>query len=241
MLEGKVALITGGTRGIGLAIAREMAKNGARLALVGKNVEEENPDMTGITGKIYSCDVASFEETRKTVKEIIEDFGHVDILVNNAGIVRDRLILAMKEEDFDCVIDVNLKGPFNMTKHLFSHMAKRRQGSIINIASVSGLLGTAGQANYVSSKAGLIGLTKTSAREFAQRGITCNSIAPGFIETDMTKSLPGDLKEEYLSQIPMKRFGQAEDIAKLAVFLASDGARYIPGEVIKVDGGLCMA
>lgn len=241
MLEGKVALITGGTRGIGLAIAREMAKNGARLALVGKNVEEENPDMTGITGKIYSCDVASFEETRKTVKEIIEDFGHVDILVNNAGIVRDRLILAMKEEDFDCVIDVNLKGPFNMTKHLFSHMAKRRQGSIINIASVSGLLGTAGQANYVSSKAGLIGLTKTSAREFAQRGITCNSIAPGFIETDMTKSLPGDLKEEYLSQIPMKRFGQAEDIAKLAVFLASDGARYITGEVIKVDGGLCMA
>lgn len=171
---------------------------------------------------------------------MIKDFGGIDVLINNAGITKDNLILKMKETDFDEVINVNLKGAFNMIKSVYSHMAKKKSGRIINITSVSALLGTAGQANYVSSKAGLIGLTKTVARELGARGITCNAIAPGYIETDMTAALREELKQEYLGKIPVKHFGNVNDIADAALFLASAMASYITGEVIRVDGGLCM-
>ncbi|NLN04456.1 MAG: 3-oxoacyl-[acyl-carrier-protein] reductase [Clostridiaceae bacterium] len=246
MLKGKVCVITGRTRGIGYRIAEKMAENGADIAIIGRNFNEGFVDnfKKGVGRDVmiqtYRCDVSNFEEVKQTMDEIIKDFGHIDVLVNNAGIVKDKLILSMKEEDFDDVLNVNLKGAFNTIRHTFSHFAKRRTGSIINISSVSGLLGTAGQANYASSKAGLIGLTKTVARELAQRGVTCNAIAPGFIETDMTNNLSDKLKETYIEQIPMKKFGKTDDIANLAVFLASDSARYITGEVIRVDGGLCM-
>ena len=246
MLKGKVCVITGGTRGIGYNIAKKMAANGANIAIIGRSIKDDFVDKfkvennNDVTVRGYQCDVSSFDEVKVSVNSIINDFGQIDILVNNAGIVKDKLVLTMKEEDFDDVINVNLKGSFNMIRHTFSHFAKRRSGSIINITSVSALLGTAGQANYVSSKAGVIGLTKTVARELAQRGVTCNAIAPGFIETDMTDKLSDKLKEEYVGQIPMKKFGKTEDIANLAVFLASDLARYITGEVIRVDGGLCM-
>lgn len=246
MLTGKVCVITGGTRGIGYRIAEKMAENGADVAIIGRSFREGFIDTfkqgvgRNVTVRTYKCDVSDFEEVKNTMDRIIKDFGHIDVLVNNAGIVKDKLILSMKEEEFDDVVNVNLKGAFNTIRHTFSHFAKRRTGSIINISSVSGLLGTAGQANYASSKAGLIGLTKTVARELAQRGVTCNAIAPGFIETDMTSNLSDKLKETYIEQIPMKKFGNTDDIANLAVFLASESARYITGEVIRVDGGLCM-
>lgn len=246
MLKGKTAVITGGSRGIGLKIARKMAENGADIAVIGRKFDDNfiadfKNDISGDYNlRIYTCDVSDFNDSKNIIDKIIEDFGYIDILVNNAGIVKDKLILAMKEEDFDSVINVNLKGTFNMIKHTYSHFAKRRSGRIINISSVSALLGTVGQANYVSSKAAIIGLTKTTARELAPRGITCNVIAPGFIETDMTDNLPEKLKEDYMRQIPQKRFGTTDDIANLAVYLSSDMASYITGEVIKVDGGLCM-
>ena len=194
----------------------------------------------GVTAKAYRCDVSDFDATNDTVAQILADFGQINILVNNAGIVRDKLILSMKEEDFDMVINVNLKGAFNMIKHTYSHFMKKRRGRIISISSIVGLNGNAGQANYSSSKAGLIGLTKSTAKELGGRNITVNAIAPGFIDTDMTQQLSDKVKDAMKAQIPMKRPGTPEDIANLALFLASDEASYITGEVIRVDGGYAM-
>lgn len=247
MLEQKTALVTGASRGIGRAIACKLASQGADVAVVYAGNHEAAQQTVahlaaeyGVKAKCYACDVASFDQTADLVKQVLEDFGRVDILVNNAGIVRDGLILSMKEEDFDAVISTNLKGAFHMTKHLYRHFMQRRSGRIINITSVIGLSGNAGQANYAAAKAGLIGLTKSTAKELAARGITCNAIAPGFIQTDMTDALSDKVKEATLQAIPMKKMGSAEDVANLAAFLAGDCGAYITGEVIRVDGGLCM-
>lgn len=244
MLENKNAIITGGSRGIGRAIALELAEKGADVALIysgNKEAAQKTADEIKELGRkveIYKCDVASFNETKDTVEKIIKEFSHIDILVNNAGITKDGLLLSMDEESFDSVIDTNLKGGFHMIRHLYSHMMRQRKGRIINIASVSGMMGNPGQANYSSAKAGLIGLTKTVAKELAGRNVTCNAIAPGFIETDMTENLADKVKEGAVSMIPLKRMGKPEDVAKLASFLASDDSAYITGEVIKIDGGL---
>jgi len=246
MLKGKIALITGAGRGIGKAIALKMGEAGAKVAIVdvgnlepAQSVKAELLEM-GTEAEVFECNVADFAAVEQLVKQVIERFGGIDILVNNAGIVRDGLMLSMKEADFDAVIGVNLKGPFNLTKHTYSHFMRKKSGRIINISSVSGITGNAGQANYASAKAGIIGLTKTTAKELASRGITCNAIAPGFIATDMTAALSEDVKNAVISHVPLKRYGLPEDIANLAVFLASDNAAYITGEVIKVDGGMCM-
>ena len=245
-LTGKTALITGASRGIGKAIALKLAGQGANIAIpyLGDPAEAEQAqkeiETLGVKGVMYVCDVSSFEASKEVVEKVIEEFGGVDILVNNAGIVRDKLILSMKEEDFDMVINVNLKGAFNMIKHTYSHFMKKRRGRIISISSIVGLNGNAGQANYSSSKAGLIGLTKSTAKELGGRNITVNAIAPGFIDTDMTQQLSDKVKDAMKAQIPMKRPGTPEDIANLALFLASDEASYITGEVIRVDGGYAM-
>ncbi len=244
MLEGKVAIVTGGSRGIGKAIAVELAKNGANIAIVCaaemECIEQAAAEIEqlGVKAKAYKCDVSSFEQTKNTIEQVLNDFEHVDILINNAGITRDGLILTMTEQDFDAVINVNLKGTFNTTKSLYQHFMKRRYGKIVNIASVIGIAGNAGQSNYASAKAGIIGLTKSTAKELASRNITCNAIAPGFIETDMTKKLPEAVLNKAMEQIPLKKLGTPEDVAKLAVFLSSDNASYITGEVIKVGGGM---
>ena len=245
-LTGKTALITGASRGIGKAIALKLAGQGANIAIpyLGDPAEAEQAqkeiEALGVTCVRYVCDVSSFEASKEVVEKVIEEFGGIDILVNNAGIVRDKLILSMKEEDFDMVINVNLKGAFNMIKHTYSHFMKKRRGRIISISSIVGLNGNAGQANYSSSKAGLIGLTKSTAKELGGRNITVNAIAPGFIDTDMTQQLSDKVKDAMKAQIPMKRPGTPEDIANLALFLASDEASYITGEVIRVDCGYAM-
>ena len=245
-LTGKTALITGASRGIGKAIALKLAGQGANIAFpyLGDPAEAEQAqkeiEALGVKCAMYVCDVSSFEASKEVVEKVIEEFGGIDILVNNAGIVRDKLILSMKEEDFDMVINVNLKGAFNMIKHTYSHFMKKRRGRIISISSIVGLNGNAGQANYSSSKAGLIGLTKSTAKELGGRNITVNAIAPGFIDTDMTQQLSDKVKDAMKAQIPMKRPGTPEDIANLALFLASDEASYITGEVIRVDGGYAM-
>ena len=245
-LTGKTALITGASRGIGKAIALKLAGQGANIAIpyLGDPAEAEQAqkeiEALGVKCVMYVCYVSSFEASKEVVEKVIEEFGGVDILVNNAGIVRDKLILSMKEEDFDMVINVNLKGAFNMIKHTYSHFMKKRRGRIISISSIVGLNGNAGQANYSSSKAGLIGLTKSTAKELGGRNITVNAIAPGFIDTDMTQQLSDKVKDAMKAQIPMKRPGTPEDIANLALFLASDEASYITGEVIRVDGGYAM-
>ncbi|MGI6733172.1 MAG: 3-oxoacyl-[acyl-carrier-protein] reductase [Anaerovoracaceae bacterium] len=244
MLSNKNAIITGGSRGIGRAIAMEFAARGASVALIygGNNeaAEETVAALKALGAKAiaYQCDVSSFKETKKAVEMILDDFSYIDILVNNAGITKDGLLLTMDEDSFNSVVDTNLKGSFYMIKHLYSHMMRRRTGRIINISSVSGLMGNPGQANYSSAKAGIIGLTKTVAKELAGRNVTCNAIAPGFIETDMTQALSDKVKESALGLIPLKRMGLPEDVAKLAAFLASDDSGYITGEVIKIDGGL---
>jgi len=246
MLSGKTAIITGASRGIGRAIALKMAENGANVAIVYAGNEaaaKESCDCAqkfGVKAQIYCCDVADFDKTKALIQTVIEDFGGIDILVNNAGIVRDNLVLSMSEDDFDSVIDTNLKGAFNMIKHTYTHFMKKRSGRIINITSITGVVGNAGQANYASAKAGMIGLTKSVARELAARNVTCNAIAPGFIQTDMTDKLSDKIKETVLGSIPMKKMGTPNDVANIAVFLASDNASYITGEVIKIDGGLCM-
>ena len=246
MLKNKNAIVTGGSRGIGKAIAVELAKNGASVALIYAGNSEaaektaEEIKSFGVDCFVFQCNVGSFEDTKKTIDDILSRFSKIDILVNNAGITKDSLMLSMKEKDFSDVIDINLKGAFNMIRHLYSHFMKQRSGRIINIASVAGIMGNAGQTNYASAKAGLIGLTKSVAKELALRNVTCNAIAPGFIETDMTAKLSGKITEAAIQLIPLKRMGQPEEIAKLAVFLASDNASYITGEVIKIDGGLCM-
>jgi 3-oxoacyl-[acyl-carrier protein] reductase len=223
-----------------------MAEAGASVAILyagRKDAAEEVRDMArgfGARAECYQCDVSDYAQVAETMKNILSDFGGADILVNNAGITNDKLVLSMSAEDFTRVVGVNLTGAFYMIKQLYSHLAKKRAGSIINIASVSGIMGNPGQANYSSAKAGMIGLTKTVAKELASRNITCNAIAPGFIETDMTGALSEKTKEQAIAAVPLKRMGSADEVADLAVFLASDRARYITGEVIKIDGGLCM-
>ncbi len=244
MLKGKCAVVTGASRGIGAAIALDFLKKGANVAAIyagneeaAKEVLKKAEEFEGEC-RIYKCDVSDFAQSADTVKQIIEDFGGIDILVNNAGITRDKLVLQMNEEDFDKVIDINLKGAFNMIKHCYRNFMKRKYGKIINVSSVSGIMGNPGQANYSASKAGIIGLTKTVAKELASRNVCCNAIAPGFVKTDMTKDFE-DNKEVY-DMIPLKRMAKPGEIANLASFLADDLSDYITGEVIRIDGGLAM-
>ena len=246
MLQEKNALVTGASRGIGRAIALELARQGANVAIVyagneqkAKEVQEEIQSM-GRKAEIYRCNVADFEATKELVSKVLEDFGGLDILVNNAGIVKDGMVLSMKEEDFDQVLDINLKGAFHTIKHTYTHFMRKRAGRLINITSVVGLNGNAGQANYSSSKAGMIGLTKSVAKELGARGVTCNAVAPGYINTEMTEVLSDKVKDAMKAMIPMRKPGEPEDIAKAVAFLASDSARYITGEVLRVDGGMAM-
>lgn len=245
-MEKKVALVTGASRGIGRQIALTLARDGAFVIVNFNGSRERAQEVVkkirenGGEGIIYQCNVSDFTQTEAMVKDLIKTYGHVDILVNNAGITRDNLIMKMSEEDFDSVIETNLKGCFNTIRHLSRQMLKQRSGKIINISSVSGVLGNAGQANYAASKAGIIGLTKTMARELASRGITVNAVAPGFVNTEMTEVLSESIKEQAVAQIPLKKFGEAEDIAETVAFLASDRANYITGQVIHVDGGMAM-
>lgn len=243
---GKVAFITGATRGIGKAIALRFAKDGYDIAL---NYRKENEELTQTKSEIekngVKCfavlgDVSVYEDCERMAKEIIENLGSIDCLVNNAGITKDMLLMRMKEEDFRQVIDVNLVGTFNVTKTVIPFMMKARQGRIINISSVVGVAGNAGQANYAASKAGIIGFTKSLAKEVASRNILVNSVAPGFIQTDMTAVLKDEVKEEISKNIPLKRMGTADDVANVIAFLASDAASYITGQVINVDGGMLM-
>lgn len=246
MLQGKCAVITGASRGIGREIALKYAKEGANIVLNYRNSEEEalqlkeELDKLGSNTLIFKANVSEFEEAEKLIKEAKEVFGRVDILVNNAGITKDNLIMRMKEEDFDSVIDVNLKGAFNCLKAVTPIMIRQKSGKIINMSSVVGVIGNAGQVNYSASKAGLIGMTKSLAREIGGKNINVNAIAPGFIDTDMTKVLNEDQKKNIISQVPLKRLGHVEDIANLALFLASDQSNYITGQVIHVDGGMAM-
>ncbi len=242
MLEGKVAIITGAARGIGKAIAQKFAQNHANLALISRSarvleVADELQKM-GVKVVGYQLDVSDFDRCQQIGKQIIEEFGRVDVLVNNAGITRDNLLLRMTEQDWDDVIRVNLKSVFNMTKAVMSQMIRQRSGSIINMSSVVGRGGNAGQANYSASKAGIIGFTKSLAKELGARNIRSNAIAPGFIETDMTKSLPEDVRKNWIQTIPLRRVGAPEDVANVALFLASDLSSYITGQVINVCGGI---
>ena len=238
-LNGKTALVTGASRGIGRAIALRLAEDGANVAVIyagsADKAEAVVNEITalGVNAKAYRCNVADSAAVNETVKAVTNDLGKIDILVNNAGITRDGLMLRMKDEDFDAVLDTNLKGAFNMIRACYSGFIRKKSGRIINISSVSGIMGNAGQANYSASKAGVIGLTKSVARELASRGITCNAVAPGFIQTDMTENL-GD-NNPLLNSIPLGRMGKPEDIAAAVAFLASDSAAYITGEVRKVD------
>ena len=241
MLKGKTAVVTGGSRGIGKAICLKFAENGADIAFLyagnrGKAEETlQELEALGVKARAYQCNVADADAVAATVKEITKEFGGIHILVNNAGITKDKLVPMMKAVDFDAVIDTNLKGVFYMTKGVYPLFLKQKNGKIINISSVSGLMGNPGQANYAASKAGVIGLTKSVAKELATRGVCCNAIAPGFIATEMTEDLTNHALVE---AIPMKRFGEAEEVAKLALFLASEHSDYITGEVIRIDGGL---
>lgn len=243
-LNGKTALVTGASRGIGRAIALRLAEDGANVAVIyagsADKAEAVVNEITalGVNAKAYRCNVADSAAVNETVKAVTNDLGKIDILVNNAGITRDGLMLRMKDEDFDAVLDTNLKGAFNMIRACYSGFIRKKSGRIINISSVSGIMGNAGQANYSASKAGVIGLTKSVARELASRGITCNAVAPGFIQTDMTENL-GD-NNPLLNSVPLGRMGKPEDIAAAVAFLASDSAAYITGEVLKVDGGLAI-
>lgn len=243
-LNGKTALVTGASRGIGRAIALRLAEDGANVAVIyagsADKAEAVVNEITalGVNAKAYRCNVADSAAVNETVKAVTNDLGKIDILVNNAGITRDGLMLRMKDEDFDAVLDTNLKGAFNMIRACYSGFIRKKSGRIINISSVSGIMGNAGQANYSASKAGVIGLTKSVARELASRGVTCNAVAPGFIQTDMTENL-GD-NNPLLNSIPLGRMGKPEDIAAAVAFLASDSAAYITGEVLKVDGGLAI-
>lgn len=241
--EGKVAVVTGGYSGIGKAIAETLAKDGADIALVGLGPKDEALESIGSMGvkvKAYDCDVSDFEKSGNVITEILADFGRIDFLVNNAGICKDNLVLKMDESDFDAVISVNLKGAFNMIKHTYKMFMKQRSGRIVNMASIVGLNGNAGQANYSASKAGLIGVTKSVAKELAARNVTVNAIAPGYIDTAMTQALSDKVKDEIAATIPMKRRGKPEDVANVVKFLCSDMAAYVTGEVIRVDGGIAM-
>ena len=243
-LQGKTALITGGTRGIGYAVAKKFAEHGARLALLaahgGERAEAAVKELrnNGAEVVFYVCDVSDAAAVAETVTKVLADFGGVDILVNNAGITRDNLLPALTEADIDEVIDINLKGTIHMTQALIRPFMKKRSGVIINLSSVVGMMGNKGQTNYAASKAGVIGFTKAVAKEYGRRNIRCNAIAPGYIATDMTAALSEEMTAELTKQLPIARLGQAEDVANLALFLASDASSYITGEVIKVDGGM---
>jgi 3-oxoacyl-[acyl-carrier protein] reductase len=245
-LENKVAIITGASRGIGKVIAEETAKAGAKTVCVSRSLSDVEKvakyiNEQGFTAIAMACDITNGEQYQELVKSVNEKFGSIDILVNNAGVTKDGLIMRMSEDDWDVVIDTNLKGAFNGTKAVTRHMMKQRSGRIINISSVVGLIGNAGQANYAASKAGLIGLTKATAKELASREITVNCIAPGYIETDMTNRLPEKIKNALIEQIPLGRIGQATDIAASVCFLASEEAGYITGQTFTVDGGMVMS
>lgn len=244
MLENKVALVTGASRGIGRATAIKLASYGATVIVNYQGSKEKAEEVVGTIlanggqAESYGCDVSDFESCGNMIGEIIKKYGHLDILVNNAGITRDGLIMKMSEEDFEKVINVNLKGAFHTIRHASRYFLKQRSGSIINISSVSGVSGNAGQANYSAAKAGLIGLTKSVAKELGSRGIRVNAVAPGFIETDMTDAMPDSAKEAIKGQITMGRIGTPDDIANVVAFLASDAASYVTGQTIAVDGGM---
>jgi len=246
MLDKKIALVTGAGRGIGREIAIALAREGAAVIVNYNGSKERAKETAGKIAKeggqasLYQCDVSDFEACQKMMEDIVKEYGTLDILVNNAGITKDNLIMRMKEEEFDAVINTNLKGTFNTIRHISRQMLKQRSGRIINISSVSGILGNTGQVNYAASKSGINGLTKTMARELASRGITVNAVAPGFIATEMSDTLSDDLKEAAARQIPLGRFGEAKDVAEMVVYLASDKAKYITGQVICVDGGMNM-
>jgi 3-oxoacyl-[acyl-carrier protein] reductase len=244
-LLGKVALVTGGAQGIGRAVALMLARNGSDVTVCDVRVEMARMtaveiEKMGRRALAIEADVSRFEDGERMVRETVDGLGRIDILVNNAGITRDKLILRMSEEDWDAVMDVNLKGAFNCTRAAVRYMAKQRSGRIVNIASVVGLMGNAGQANYAASKAGLIGFTKTVGREFATRGINVNAIAPGYIDTPMTEAIPEQAKEALKKLIPLERLGTPEDVAKAVLFLVTSGSDYVTGQVLQVDGGLRM-
>jgi 3-oxoacyl-[acyl-carrier protein] reductase len=244
-LQGKVALVTGAAQGIGRTVALLLAQNGADIVVSDINLEKAEQtakeiEALGRRAMAIKADVANANDVERMVETILGKFGQIDILVNNAGIARDKLILRMTEEDWDAVLNVNLKGTFNCTKAVIRHMSKQRKGKVVNIASVVGEMGNVGQANYAASKAGVIGFTKTIAREFAQRGINVNAIAPGYIETPMTDSLPEKVKEELRRMIPMERLGRPEDVAQAVLFLVSEVSSYITGQVLNVNGGIYM-
>lgn len=246
MLAGKVALVTGASRGIGKAIACKLAREGAKV-IINYNGSKEKAEAVkseieaaGGQAEVYQCDVSDYTACETFIQTVIKEEGSLDILVNNAGITKDGLLMKMSEEDFDKVLDTNLKGAFNTIRFASRQMLRQKGGRIINMSSVVGVSGNAGQANYAASKAGVIGLTKAAARELASRGITVNAIAPGFIETDMTDVLSDKVKEAFEAQIPLGHFGKPEDVAAAAAFLASEEARYITGQVLHVDGGMVM-
>ena len=244
-LQNKVAIVTGGAQGIGKAICQRFVKEGARVGMFDLNeqmIEKTVQELKNLEGNVLGIkvDVSSFSEVKEAVNKVIDIFGRIDILVNNAGITCDRLLVRMKEEEWDSVIRVNLKSAFNLIKIVSPFMLKRKYGRIINISSIIGLRGNEGQANYASSKAGLIALSKSAAREFGRRGITVNAVAPGFIQTSMTENLPEKTRDALVSKIPLRRIGKPEEVASLVTFLASDEAGYITGEVIRIDGGLGM-
>ena len=250
LLTGKVALITGAARGIGKGLALKFAEEGADIAFTdlvlndemkaGLEATRQEIEALGVTCRAYAGNAADFAETEAVVKQIHEDFGHIDILVNNAGITKDGLMLRMTEQQWDAVLNVNLKSAFNFIHALLPIMMRQRDGRIINMSSVVGVHGNAGQANYAASKAGMIDLVKSVAQEMGSRGIRANAIAPGFIETAMTQQLPEDVRKEWMKKIPLRRGGQVEDIANVALFLASDLSAYVSGQVIQVDGGMNM-
>ena len=242
----RVALVTGASRGIGRAIALRLAAEGCYVVINYNGSKEKAEEVqqeilqAGGQAHIYQCNVADFQACGEMFKDTISKMGHLDILVNNAGITKDGLLMGMSEEDFSKVVDTNLKGTFYCIRHAARTMIKQKKGRIINLSSIVGISGNAGQANYAASKAGVIGLTKTAAREVASRGITVNAVAPGFIETDMTEVLPEKIKEASAAQIPLGKFGKAEDVANAVAFLASEDAGYITGQVLHVDGGMVM-
>lgn len=244
LLQGKVAIITGATRGIGKGIAEKFAKEGANVAFTYRSSVEKaqllEQELTalGVQAKGYQSDAASFDDSVALAKQVQKDFGTIDILVNNAGVTQDNLLLRMREEQWDTVMNVNLKSVYNLTKQVLRPMLKKRKGSIINISSVVGMKGNAGQANYAASKAGIIAFSKSVAQELGSRNIRCNVVAPGFIETDMTEELTEKVKESYLASIPLKRLGSCEEVADVCVFLASDMSNYVSGQTISVCGAM---